>query len=296
MRLEGASEPIHGAVPNEYLDVVVAITDLGSPTVMLFLLAILYWVVDRDRALLVVGYAFVGLLVLVTLKAALGMPRPPDALFLIELDADEYGFPSGHTYAAVVVYGGLLVAFDRTRSLPAVGAVTTLVVAIGLSRVILGLHYLGDVVAGGLFGALTLVILERVVGDEPRRAFAITLGCSLPAVLVVGFTGYTLLGIGGGIGGVLAASRLESLPSLRGRLEGVVLVAVGCGFVLALEVAIDAVPAGASGPAVVAGLAAVAGLYAVQVAGIILAPAAVGRLPLSLDAGPDGSPTADGEA
>ncbi|WP_254808882.1 phosphatase PAP2 family protein [Natronosalvus amylolyticus] len=285
MRLEGPSATIREAVSEEHVDAVVAVTELGSPTVLLFLLATLYWLVDRRRTLLVVSYALAGLTVLITVKAVLGMPRPPESLFLIELDGDEYGFPSGHTFAAVVVYGGLLRAFDRTRSLPAVVGVSGIITLVALSRVVLGLHYLGDVVAGALFGVLALVIFGRLVRGEPRRGFAIAVICSVPALLVTGVTSYTLLGIGGGAGGMFAARYVDRLPALRNRIEGAVLFVVGCTFVLITEVAIDAIPAAGGGVLEAGGgflefatLTLMGTLYGLQVAGIILVPAAIGRL------------------
>ncbi|MFP9061012.1 phosphatase PAP2 family protein [Natrialbaceae archaeon A-chndr2] len=291
MRLEGPSATIREAVSEEHVDAVVAVTELGSPTVLLFLLATLYWLVDRRRTLVVVSYALAGLTVLITVKAVLGMPRPPESLFLIELDGDEYGFPSGHTFAAVVVYGGLLAAFDRTRSLPAVVGVTGLITLVALSRVVLGLHYLGDVLAGAVFGVLTLVIFGRLVRSVPQRGFAIAVTCSVPALLVTGVTSYTLLGIGGGVGGMFAARYVDRLPALRNRIEGAVLFVVGCTFVLISEVVIDAIPAAGGGVLEfgggvldIASVTAIGALYALQVAGIILVPAAVGRLEWPLDA------------
>lgn len=69
-------------------------------------------------------------------------------------------FPSGHALGSTVVYGALLLVF-----LPAVryrklftAAVALLVVAIGVTRVALGVHYLTDVLAGWLLGALWLSV------------------------------------------------------------------------------------------------------------------------------------------
>ena len=294
MRLEGASESIRGVFPAEYADVAVVVTELGSPTVMMFLLATLYWLVDRERTVLVIGYAVAGLSLLLAIKAVLGLPRPPEALFLIELDADEYGFPSGHAFAATVVYGGLLLAFDRTRSIPALAGVSALVTLVALSRVVLGVHYLGDVVAGTALGIVTLLAFDHFARSDPRRPFAVALVIAVPALVVTDFSSDVLLGFGGALGGLVAAGRVDTLPSIRGRLEAGVLFVVGCGYVVALEVVISLVPWGSVGVTSVAVTATTfvfVVLYAIQVAGILLVPEAVGRL-----GGPLGSADSAGQA
>ena len=65
-------------------------------------------------------------------------------------------FPSGHTMSATVVYGALLVAFWRMlpkRWRPvAVAATVCLVLAVASSRLLLGVHFLSDVIGGFLLG------------------------------------------------------------------------------------------------------------------------------------------------
>jgi membrane-associated phospholipid phosphatase len=66
-------------------------------------------------------------------------------------------FPSGHAQGAVVGYAVLLLVFlpvlrGATRRL-LVAAAVMMVLAIGFSRVALGVHYLSDVLAGYLLGA-----------------------------------------------------------------------------------------------------------------------------------------------
>lgn len=72
---------------------------------------------------------------------------------------DRFSFPSGHTLHAVsftVIVCGLLPAF--------VLALVPLAVLIALSRVVLGLHYPSDVLAGGLLGALIGLASTTLVG------------------------------------------------------------------------------------------------------------------------------------
>lgn len=106
--------------------------------------------------------ALVGLLGLAAykwLKAKIGRPRPCARHTLIRATVpplDQYSFPSGHTLHAVAF--SIVAVFNYPRLgwllLP-----FTLLVA--LSRLVLGLHYPSDVLAGALLGAgFSLLVLQ----------------------------------------------------------------------------------------------------------------------------------------
>jgi undecaprenyl-diphosphatase len=108
-----------------------------------------------------------GALVLdLALKYAFHRPRPQP---FFGVAPQSYSFPSGHALCSFCFYAvlaGLIAA--RTRSLAlriAVGiAAALLVIAIGLSRIYLGMHYPSDVIAGYLAAAVwvaTLLALDR---------------------------------------------------------------------------------------------------------------------------------------
>jgi undecaprenyl-diphosphatase len=70
-------------------------------------------------------------------------------------------FPSGHALSSTVVYGALLLTFlpavpPRCRR-PVVIATVSLVLAIGASRLLLGVHFLSDVLAGFVLGLAWLI-------------------------------------------------------------------------------------------------------------------------------------------
>jgi len=112
----------------------------------------------RLAAFLVLTAAGGGLLS-TAVKLAVDRPRP----VVDHPVATAFGssFPSGHALASVVVYGALLLTFlplvPRGRRGVAVRAAVLLVVAIGLSRLLLGVHFLSDVVGGWLLGLAWLL-------------------------------------------------------------------------------------------------------------------------------------------
>jgi len=94
------------------------------------------------------------------LKGLIRRPRPPYAAAF--LDHYSWSFPSGHAMGSLIGYGMLayllvvLWTHRRTMQVPIVVGAALLVVAIGLSRLYLGVHYFSDVVGGYAAGGLWL--------------------------------------------------------------------------------------------------------------------------------------------
>ncbi len=150
-------------------------TDLGSGPVLVPLIVLAGLALGRrPRAglhplLLLVTVHLGALLIYEPVKRLVERPRPHVAP--IVASAHGYAFPSGHSAQAVAV-GGLLVWLvlervqdDRTRRV-VVAVGVTLIAGIVASRVVLGVHWTTDVVAGGLLGGLWSRAL--VVADGQR--------------------------------------------------------------------------------------------------------------------------------
>lgn len=117
-----------------------------------------------------------GMLLNLALKHLFQRGRPSTAL--LDGFASTFSFPSGHTMAATLVWGvaaWYLATLSRSLHLRAVailcgGAIS---MAVGLSRVYLGVHYMSDVVAAILEGvawlALTVFVLRPVGAGSMRR-------------------------------------------------------------------------------------------------------------------------------
>lgn len=127
----------------------------GRPviTITIMFMIVLYIFLGHRRELLFLAAVIAGSAMLNTLlKLAFQRARP--TIHRIA-EANGYSFPSGHSMAAFSLYGGL--AFLIWKHIPtATGRVmmiivsAALILAIGLSRVYLGVHYPSDI-AGGYF-------------------------------------------------------------------------------------------------------------------------------------------------
>jgi undecaprenyl-diphosphatase len=138
------------------------VTTLGSSTVLWSLVGIgvLVLVLRRlPRLAVYLVVTGVGALILdPTIKTLVGRLRPVVATPVAHGQGNS--FPSGHALGSIAVYGALLLVLlpgvpRRYRS-ALTGAVGGLVVAIGFTRLALGVHYLSDVLGAWLLGVAWL--------------------------------------------------------------------------------------------------------------------------------------------
>jgi undecaprenyl-diphosphatase len=136
------------------------ITSLGSyPVLGLVVIAVIFYLLmtqERAAALWVSVSVGGGVLLSNALKFAFDRPRPDMAPALARVFTTS--FPSGHATLSAVSYltlGALLASLHTSRRLKIyfVGLALALTIAIGVSRVYLGVHYPSDVLAGWCIGA-----------------------------------------------------------------------------------------------------------------------------------------------
>jgi undecaprenyl-diphosphatase len=135
-------------------------TSLGSVTVLTLITlgTVIYLLMAKKRpaALLVLLSVGGGTLLSTLLKSAFNRPRPELVAHIV--DVSTASFPSGHAMLSAVTYltlGALLARTEPNLRLKTfiLGAAIFLTVAIGLSRLYLGVHYPSDVLAGWTLGA-----------------------------------------------------------------------------------------------------------------------------------------------
>ena len=242
-RLEALSRLLFEWFPPSLEPFYVAVTWFGDTVVLIGLLSVLYWARDRRRGILtVVSYAFVGLATVVAFKGLFAAPRPSVAL----VDAYGYGFPSGHSLGAIVIYGALAREFGWLENRRTYAAVAVFVAAIAASRLALRVHYLGDVLVGLAVGIAILSVVPKVTDDDPRRAFAVAGLVGALAVVMTGGSPDSVAAVAGSLAGVLVTSLptlRESFPALSSRAEGVALTAVGLPLVGIVKVGTEYIPA-----------------------------------------------------
>ena len=190
-RLNALVAPHHPVVT-----VLRAVASIGGRPIMMWLVSVaVILLLIRRRTRLAVYLVVTGtgaLLLDPSLKTLVGRVRPIVDVPVASAPGDS--FPSGHALGSIVAYGALLLVFlpaVRRRWRPyAVGFIGFLIVAIGVTRVALGVHYVSDVIAGWLLGAAWLGVTayafrvwrrevgrpERPLGDglEPEAARDIT--------------------------------------------------------------------------------------------------------------------------
>ena len=136
------------------------ITTFGD---MLVLFALMLPLVGRHPQLLwqLILCAVIATLVSQGIKEALNMPRPPtvlnaEQLILIGESHGWYAFPSGHTTAAFALAG--LIAMQSWTSTKVKTALIIGALLVGLSRIVVGVHWPQDVLAGIATGWISAVL------------------------------------------------------------------------------------------------------------------------------------------
>jgi len=138
-----------------------ALTLMGNKMFYLIFFPLVYWCVDRR-----VGARLIILFLLSSCTNALakqlaGQPRPFEYDPIVQRlwPAGGWGFPSGHTQSAVVIWGYLASQFRKAWFWVIAGS---LILLIPLSRVYLGVHFPTDLLGGYLLGAALLLLYLRL--------------------------------------------------------------------------------------------------------------------------------------
>ena len=140
---------------------------IGSGYVLIPLTLILYVVLKRQghRAARHIPAMFAGAFAVFALtKWIVARPRPK---------LSPYGFPSAHTFGAVVLFGGLIyllwtVEMSRVWRWVGTAGLLLLILGVALSRLYLRSHWLSDVF-GGLTGGVAYLLIFLLAVDPRLR-------------------------------------------------------------------------------------------------------------------------------
>lgn len=140
-------------------------SDWGLSIISLIILFAAYISKERKyllRSLMVLVNLAAGASLNYILKQLFHRPRP-DLHRLIEIGG--YSFPSGHSMSSMIFYGFLIYLIVRYIKhwfkYTIAGVLCLLVLAIGISRIFLGVHYASDVLGAYIFGLGWLIIYIR---------------------------------------------------------------------------------------------------------------------------------------
>ena len=149
------------------------LTEFGAETIQLPLIAFLYWCGKKRIAILIGISFFSGMVVNQLLKITFCVQRPflrfENLAAVAEAlpGASGFSFPSGHTAGAISVYG-MIAMLTEKRWLKIV--MVSLIAAVGISRLYLGVHTPTDVLAAIVIGTLILIavrIASRSLAANP---------------------------------------------------------------------------------------------------------------------------------
>jgi undecaprenyl-diphosphatase len=150
----------------------------GFPVLLIFTLAVAGFVLligDRLAFALILAATWGGQAICLALKAGLNRSRPEVVPHWD--DVATASFPSGHAMMSAVVYltlAVMLAQFLKGRRLKSyvIGVAAALTFLVGLSRLILGVHYPTDVLAGwtaGLVWSLLCGFLASAYRERRRK-------------------------------------------------------------------------------------------------------------------------------
>ena len=217
-----------------------SLTHLGDGAFLLVLGVLLYWFGARDarreRAFVIaVGVAVFALSV--GLKGIVQLPRPE--LAFTPAGYPGYSFPSAHAMGSAGFYGALAASMTRGRPLWRYFAAGVIVALVAVSRVVMGVHYVGDVLVGVLlgFGIVAFGIYYRDNWTfDPGPLFVAATAIALLAGLL-GSRVFLSFSLGAALGGTIGWYYVADRPTTSVGAAVLVLGVVGLVGLLVLRAA-----------------------------------------------------------
>jgi membrane-associated phospholipid phosphatase len=210
------TDVIRGVLPG-LGDLFLIISQFGSEIIIIGLLLTLYWAVNKREGILATYLLVFALLINYWLKIIIAKDRPPVSNWYPGADAPNYSTPSGHSQFSATLYGWFAARIKKGWVAFLAVIITFLV---GISRIYLGVHYLGDVLLGwgiGIITVIAFVYLERPIRELLSRYSQESL---LMGLAIIGF----LM--------ILIASLLPQPPNDNFGAVGGLTIGLALGFIL----------------------------------------------------------------
>lgn len=156
------------------------VTLLGHPIFWLAVATVLYWTRREKQAFFLVNLLVFSSAIVGILKVTVARPRPSPAEFTVaqgpsvlkQLEQGfDFSFPSGHATTIAAVVGYYSKKYRRTLLL---GLGITAVLLVGLSRLVLGLHFPSDVLVGIVLGWFLGKIVWKIQAKFEQHAFRLS--------------------------------------------------------------------------------------------------------------------------
>lgn len=142
------------------------ITNFGGATCLITITILLLILIKNKK----IGLITLTNLVLITilnqiLKIVLKRPRPTEFRIINETG---YSFPSGHSMISMAFYGLLIYLIykkikNKYLKATLIIILLLLILAIGISRIYLGVHYVSDVIGGFLISISYLIVYIKII-------------------------------------------------------------------------------------------------------------------------------------
>ena len=269
IRAVGVTEVL-SALPGAVVVLFALVTQLGDFWFTFLVCGLLYWLgpwtpklgrgLTRDRTAMLVALLAVAVALVVSLKGLFALPRPPGAgtatnaelvpaalrgVYESMATGEGFGFPSGHATLSLLVWGGIAWALRVGTRRQRAAVAATIVALIGLSRLVLGVHYLADVLAGFAIAGAALALGLSVL-KTPERVFGLAAVVAVAGLLVSGVSRDSAGALGIAVAGAVVWSLLGERipePTRRGVVVTALLGVTSVGFFLGVTFGLDPTPA-----------------------------------------------------
>ncbi|RXK49549.1 phosphatase PAP2 family protein [Halorientalis pallida] len=246
----GVTERLHGQAGTVGVALFALLTQLGDVWFLFVLGGGVYvagstvprLAVDRRQGLFVFALVVTYVVLVSTLKPLFGLPRPPGAgeapavgwlppilagVFENITTASSSGFPSGHALGATMVWGGVALVIDGVRDRVRFGLAAVVVAIVATSRLVLGVHYLVDVIAGVGLGLAVLGACYWLAdgGTDPGRVLGVAVAVGVLAMFVDG-SAISGAAAGAAVGSWLVCRRVADTVPIRATSRGEVIAGI----------------------------------------------------------------------